>query len=110
MDHPVTVRAEQRQVGQPGLGFARDVQWGAVVAFDVVESMGAVRVTEIEGAHFASDREPASFGVRELASLPVSSSRIRTAIACIPAGSAMKSSSTCLSSRLPLLGAPRYAG
>ena len=66
MDHPVTVRAEQRQVGQPGLGFPCDVQRGAVVAFDVVKSIGAVHVTEIEGAHFAGDREPASFGVREL--------------------------------------------
>jgi hypothetical protein len=66
VDHPVAVRAQQRQVGQPGLRPSRDVQRRAVMAFDVVRAMEAVRLAEVEVAHLARDGKAAPLGIREL--------------------------------------------
>ena len=62
----MAVRAEQGQVGEPGLGLPGDVQGSAVMAFDVIESVGAVRVAEVEGADLARDAKAALLSVGEL--------------------------------------------
>jgi hypothetical protein len=51
----MTVRTKQGQVSQPGPGLTGDMQRCAVVALDVIRSMGAVLVAEVEGAQLASD-------------------------------------------------------
>src|ERR1700748_830296 len=66
MDHPMAVRAEQGKVSQSGPSFSCDVQRDAMVAFDLIESMGAVLMAEVEGAYFASYRKAAPFGIRDL--------------------------------------------
>lgn len=58
---------------RPVLSLARDVQRDAVMAFDVIQAMRAVRLAEIENTCLAGDRQTATFGVGEL---PAPESRV----------------------------------